>query len=441
MNTPTTAPTSSTAPAHDNVTPAASSESPALHVENLWKIFGPRADKIIGTDAGPPLPQGAAGEDRPRGRHPRRLLRRRPRRGLRGDGPVRLGQVDPGPAAHPADRADRRQGRAVRRGDHRDVRVATCSTPGAARSRWSSSTSACCRTARSSTTSRSASRCAARTRASAATGPRRWSTWSGSAATRTTSPTSSPAACSSASAWPGRWPPTPTVMMFDEPFSALDPLIRRDMQNEVIRLHEEVGKTMVFITHDLAEALKLGDRILIMRDGEIVQIGTPDEVVGAPADEYVRDFTSEVPKSHVLTLKWVMRPDDGRRRRRRARPCRPTRSSVTPRAPCSTTTVRAGWSTATSWSGSSTTRTSCGSSSPRSRRHERGHDGPRRRPHRTGPPPRRRSSRTSSSARSGTPGSSCSAIVVVLAALLGAVQGPADHASSASRTPPASTTG
>ncbi len=103
----------------------------------------------------------------------------------------------------------------------------------------------------------------------------------------------------------------PAVLMFDEPFSALDPLIRRDMQNEVIRLHEEVGKTMVFITHDLAEALKLGDRILIMRDGEIVQIGTPDEVVGAPADEYVRDFTSEVPKSHVLTLKWVMRPDDG----------------------------------------------------------------------------------------------------------------------------------
>ena len=73
----------------------------------------------------------------------------------------------------------------------------------------------------------------------------------------------------------------PAMLMFDEPFSALDPLIRRDMQNEVIRLHHEVGKTMVFITHDLAEALKLGDRILIMRDGEIVQIGTPDEVVGA----------------------------------------------------------------------------------------------------------------------------------------------------------------
>jgi glycine betaine/proline transport system ATP-binding protein len=99
----------------------------------------------------------------------------------------------------------------------------------------------------------------------------------------------------------------PQILLFDEPFSALDPLIRRDMQNEVIRLHHELGKTMVFVTHDLQEALKLGDRILIMRDGEIVQIGTPDEVVGAPADDYVRDFVSEVPKSHVLTLKWVMR--------------------------------------------------------------------------------------------------------------------------------------
>jgi glycine betaine/proline transport system ATP-binding protein len=99
----------------------------------------------------------------------------------------------------------------------------------------------------------------------------------------------------------------PSLLLFDEPFSALDPLIRRDMQNEVIRLHHELGKTMVFITHDLQEALKLGDRILIMRDGAIVQIGTPDEVVGAPADDYVKDFTSEVPRSHVLTLKWVMR--------------------------------------------------------------------------------------------------------------------------------------
>ena len=103
----------------------------------------------------------------------------------------------------------------------------------------------------------------------------------------------------------------PATLLFDEPFSALDPLIRRDMQNEVIRLHHELGKTMVFITHDLAEALKLGDRILMMRDGEIVQVGRPDQIVGAPADDYVRQFVSDVPKSHVLTLRWVMRDPVG----------------------------------------------------------------------------------------------------------------------------------
>ncbi len=100
----------------------------------------------------------------------------------------------------------------------------------------------------------------------------------------------------------------PEVMFFDEPFSALDPLIRRDMQNEVIRLHHEVGKTMVFITHDLAEALKLGDHIVIMRDGIIVQAGSPEDLVGAPADDYVADFVRDVPRSHVLTLRWIMRP-------------------------------------------------------------------------------------------------------------------------------------
>ena len=128
----------------------------------------------------------------------------------------------------------------------------------------------------------------------------------------------------------------PDVLLFDEPFSALDPLIRRDMQNEVIRLHHEVGKTMVFITHDLAEALKLGDRILIMRDGEVVQIGRPDEVVGAPADDYVRDFVTDVPKSHVLTLQLGdARPEA---RRGRAAPGAPGRhrSCVRPPAPSST---------------------------------------------------------------------------------------------------------
>ena len=104
----------------------------------------------------------------------------------------------------------------------------------------------------------------------------------------------------------------PQVMLYDEPFSALDPLIRRDMQDEVCRLQEETGKTMVFITHDLAEALRLGDRIAIMRDGGIVQLGTPEEIVGAPADDYVGNFVRDVPRSHVLTLRWVMRdPEPG----------------------------------------------------------------------------------------------------------------------------------
>jgi len=100
----------------------------------------------------------------------------------------------------------------------------------------------------------------------------------------------------------------PDAILFDEPFSALDPLIRRDMQAEVIRLHKEMGKTMVFVTHDLSEALKLGDRILIMRHGEAVQCGTGDELVGSPANDYIADFVSEVPRSDVLTLKWIAEP-------------------------------------------------------------------------------------------------------------------------------------
>ena len=96
-------------------------------------------------------------------------------------------------------------------------------------------------------------------------------------------------------------------MLYDEPFSALDPLIRRDMQDEVIRLQQETGKTMVFITHDLPEALRLGDRIAIMREGKIVQLGTGEELVGSPADDYVANFVRDIPRSHVLTLRWIMR--------------------------------------------------------------------------------------------------------------------------------------
>jgi glycine betaine/proline transport system ATP-binding protein len=79
------------------------------------------------------------------------------------------------------------------------------------------------------------------------------------------------------------------------------------MQDEVCRLQEETGQTMVFITHDLPEALRLGDQIAIMRDGAIVQLGTPEEVVGSPADDYVENFIRDVPRSHVLTLRWIMR--------------------------------------------------------------------------------------------------------------------------------------
>ncbi len=100
----------------------------------------------------------------------------------------------------------------------------------------------------------------------------------------------------------------PEVLLFDEPFSALDPLIRRDMQEEVIRLHQEEGRTMVFITHDLQEALRLGDRIALMRDGRVVQLGTPEEIVGSPADDYVRAFVRDVPREQVMTVRTAMRP-------------------------------------------------------------------------------------------------------------------------------------
>ena len=103
----------------------------------------------------------------------------------------------------------------------------------------------------------------------------------------------------------------PEILLFDEPFSALDPLIRRDMQREVINLQRDLKKTMIFITHDLAEALKLGDRIAIMKDGRFVQVGTPEEVVAHPANDYVADFTKDVPRAHVLTARAIMRPAGG----------------------------------------------------------------------------------------------------------------------------------
>ena len=100
----------------------------------------------------------------------------------------------------------------------------------------------------------------------------------------------------------------PEILLFDEPFSALDPLIRREMQDQLIGLQQMVQKTMVFITHDFLEALKVGDRVAIMKDGEFVQTGTPEELVSNPINDYVRDFTRDVPRSKVLTARSVMTP-------------------------------------------------------------------------------------------------------------------------------------
>ncbi len=99
----------------------------------------------------------------------------------------------------------------------------------------------------------------------------------------------------------------PEVLLMDEPFSGLDPLIRRDMQNELVHLQDQLQKTIVFITHDLSEALKLGSHIAIMRDGAVVQIGTPEEILAGPADEYVAEFVRDVRRSSVVTLRSLMK--------------------------------------------------------------------------------------------------------------------------------------
>ncbi len=98
----------------------------------------------------------------------------------------------------------------------------------------------------------------------------------------------------------------PDVWFLDEPFSALDPLIRREMQDEFLRLQNLLRKTIVFITHDFDEAIRLADRIAIMKDGIIEQIGTPEEVVTAPATDYVAEFTKEVPRQKVLSVRSIM---------------------------------------------------------------------------------------------------------------------------------------
>ena len=102
----------------------------------------------------------------------------------------------------------------------------------------------------------------------------------------------------------------PEVLLMDEPFSGLDPLIRREMQDELISLQTELRKTIVFITHDLNEALKVGDRIAIMRDGVIIQEGSPEEIVTLPADDYVTEFVQDVSRAKVIQAKAIMREPD-----------------------------------------------------------------------------------------------------------------------------------
>ncbi len=102
----------------------------------------------------------------------------------------------------------------------------------------------------------------------------------------------------------------PKIWFLDEPFSALDPLIRREMQDEFLRIQSVLSKTIVFITHDFNEAIRLADRIAIMKDGAIIQIGTPEELVRTPADSYVEEFTNDLTKSKVFTTKSVMAPKD-----------------------------------------------------------------------------------------------------------------------------------
>lgn len=97
------------------------------------------------------------------------------------------------------------------------------------------------------------------------------------------------------------------ILLMDEAFSALDPLIRRGMQDELIRLQDELHKTIVFISHDIQEALKIGDRVAVMKDGYIVQIGTPEELVTQPADEYIREFVQDVNRAQVLKTGSIVR--------------------------------------------------------------------------------------------------------------------------------------
>lgn len=98
----------------------------------------------------------------------------------------------------------------------------------------------------------------------------------------------------------------PDILLMDEPFSALDPLIRREMQLELINIQSKLQKTIIFITHDINEAFKLGDRVAVMKDGKIVQIGSPEEIITEPSDEYIEDFVKDIDRTKVMQAKNIM---------------------------------------------------------------------------------------------------------------------------------------
>ncbi|PJZ17865.1 glycine betaine/L-proline ABC transporter ATP-binding protein, partial [Bacillus cereus] len=99
----------------------------------------------------------------------------------------------------------------------------------------------------------------------------------------------------------------PDVLLMDESFSALDPLIRKEMQDELLELQDKMEKTIIFITHDLDEALRIGDRIALMKDGEVVQIGTPEEIMMSPANEFVEKFVADVNLGKVITAESILK--------------------------------------------------------------------------------------------------------------------------------------
>ncbi|HQA60859.1 MAG TPA: glycine betaine/L-proline ABC transporter ATP-binding protein [Tepidanaerobacteraceae bacterium] len=99
----------------------------------------------------------------------------------------------------------------------------------------------------------------------------------------------------------------PDILLMDEPFSALDPLIRRDMQVELLEIQSKLKKTIIFITHDINEAFKMGDRVAVMKDGKIVQQGTPEEILNNPSNEYIEDFVKSIDRTKVIQAKNIMK--------------------------------------------------------------------------------------------------------------------------------------